>query len=149
MKNKKQGFTLIELLVVVAIIGLLSTLSIIALNSARAKARDAKRLSDVKQMQVALELYYNDMADYPATTSITPGLPIYTDVAAPFLRAVPTPPSPKDGANCPDITSNGYIYTKQATSGAVSSYTIQFCLGSAVGGVTPNAVRTMTPGGIY
>ena len=56
MNKDKKAFTLIELLVVIAIIGLLSTLSIIALNSARAKARDAKRISDVKQMQVALEM---------------------------------------------------------------------------------------------
>ena len=62
---KKKGFTLIELLVVIAIIGLLSTLAVVALNSARAKARDAKRVGDVKQMQTALELYYNDNQSYP------------------------------------------------------------------------------------
>ena len=50
MTNKK-GFTLIELLVVIAIIGLLSTLAVIALGSARQKSRDAKRLSDLKQVQ--------------------------------------------------------------------------------------------------
>ncbi len=63
-KNAK-GFTLIELLVVIAIIGLLSTLAVIALNSARQKQRDAKRVSDIKQMQTALELYYADTSSYP------------------------------------------------------------------------------------
>lgn len=53
--NKQKGFTLIELLVVIAIIGLLSTLAVISLNSARAKARDAQRLSDTKQMSTILE----------------------------------------------------------------------------------------------
>ena len=63
----KKGFTLIELLVVIAIIGLLSTLAVVALSSARQKARDSKRLSDLKQMQTALELYYTDKTAYPMT----------------------------------------------------------------------------------
>jgi len=61
----KKGFTLIELLVVIAIIGLLSTLAVVALGSAREKARDSKRLSDLKQIQTALELYYTDNNAYP------------------------------------------------------------------------------------
>ena len=51
MQNKK-GFTLIELLVVIAIIGLLSSIAVVSLNGARAKARDAKRVSDVKQLSL-------------------------------------------------------------------------------------------------
>ncbi len=66
--TNKDGFTLIELLVVIAIIGLLSTLAVVALGSARVKARDAKRLSDVKQVQTALELYYTDNSKYPTQT---------------------------------------------------------------------------------
>jgi type II secretion system protein G len=64
----KKGFTLIELLVVIAIIGLLSTLAVVALGSARQKARDSKRLSDLKQVQTALELYYTDNNSYPVVT---------------------------------------------------------------------------------
>lgn len=64
----KKGFTLIELLVVIAIIGLLSTLAVVALGSARQKARDSKRLSDLKQVQTALELYYTDNNSYPVDT---------------------------------------------------------------------------------
>jgi type II secretion system protein G len=63
--QSKRGFTLIELLVVIAIIGLLSSVVLASLNSARAKARDARRLSDVRQMQLALELYYDDNGQYP------------------------------------------------------------------------------------
>lgn len=65
MIKKQKGFTLIELLVVIAIIGLLSTLAVVALNSARSKARDAKRVSDIKQIQTSLELYYADNSGYP------------------------------------------------------------------------------------
>ncbi len=56
----KKGFTLIELLVVISIIGLLSSVVLASLNSARAKARDARRLSDIHQIQLALALYYDD-----------------------------------------------------------------------------------------
>jgi prepilin-type N-terminal cleavage/methylation domain-containing protein len=64
--SSQKGFTLIELLVVIAIIALLSTLAVVSLNSAREKSRDAKRLSDVRQIQTALELYYDDQKAYPA-----------------------------------------------------------------------------------
>lgn len=66
MRKTSSGFTLIELLVVIAIIGLLSTLAVVALGSARQKARDSLRLSDLKEMQVALELHYTDKSSYPA-----------------------------------------------------------------------------------
>ena len=153
MNKGKQAFTLIELLVVIAIIGLLSTLSIIALNSARAKARDAKRVSDVKQIQIALEMYYNDAGNYPDTVSTS------TPIASgghTFLRVVPTPPTPVDGSNCVG-TGTGYLsteykYTKNATTGGVPSYTIGFCIGSDVGQgttkVTGNTILHMTPAGI-
>jgi len=64
----KKGFTLVELLVVIAIIALLSTLSVVALNSARAKARDARRQSDIRQIRTALEMYFDSALTYPATS---------------------------------------------------------------------------------
>ena len=66
---KRKGFTLIELLVVIGIIALLSTLAVVALNNARLKARDAKRVADVKQIQTALELYYQEATAYPNQTA--------------------------------------------------------------------------------
>lgn len=72
LKNNKKGFTLIELLVVIAIIGLLATLAVVALGNARQKSRDAKRVSDIKQIQTALELRYVETDDYPASET-SPG----------------------------------------------------------------------------
>ncbi|MEK7194856.1 MAG: prepilin-type N-terminal cleavage/methylation domain-containing protein, partial [Patescibacteria group bacterium] len=59
LKNQK-GFTLIELLVVIAIIGILATLVLLQLGTARSRARDAKRIADVSQLRAAIELYYED-----------------------------------------------------------------------------------------
>jgi prepilin-type N-terminal cleavage/methylation domain-containing protein len=56
-KNKNKGFTLIELLVVIAIIGLLSSIVLASLSSARAGARDAKRMVEMKNVASALQLY--------------------------------------------------------------------------------------------
>ena len=64
-----KGFTLIELLVVIAIIGILATLAIVSLTTARSSSRDAKRLADLKQLQTALEVYYNDYGSYPTLLS--------------------------------------------------------------------------------
>ena len=70
-KTNKTGFTLIELLVVIAIIGLLASVVLLALNSARAKSRDAKRLADIRQIASAFELYFNDCNSYPVVTAAT------------------------------------------------------------------------------
>lgn len=139
MTNKKSGFTLIELLVVIAIIGLLSTMSIIALNSARARSRDARRLADVKQMQTALEMWFNDNGTYPATMP-SAGSQLATGTTQYIL--VPSAPTPFDG-NCTSL-NNPYVYTQQ-TSGA--SYTIAYCLGAATGGVAAGP-HTATPAAI-
>lgn len=62
---KKDGFTLIELLVVISIIGLLATIVMISLNSARAKARDVRKQADFKQIATALTLFYEKNGRMP------------------------------------------------------------------------------------
>jgi prepilin-type N-terminal cleavage/methylation domain-containing protein len=64
----KKSFTLIEILVVVFIIGLLASLVIVNLNQARAKGRDAKRISDLTTVASALQAYYADNHKYPPHT---------------------------------------------------------------------------------
>ncbi len=59
-----SGFTLIELLVVIAIIGVLASMVLVSLNSAKAKARDAKRMNDLHSIQLALEMYYDKYDTY-------------------------------------------------------------------------------------
>lgn len=71
LNNNKNlsGFTLMELLVVISIIGLLSSLGMVSLNSARIKARDALRMADMAQLRTALTLYYDDNGAYPVCGS--------------------------------------------------------------------------------
>ena len=80
-KNSKKGFTLIELLVVIAIIGILSSVVLASLNSARKKSRDARRVADIKQIQLALELEFDKTRAYPSalatlkTNGLIPQIP--------------------------------------------------------------------------
>jgi len=72
MKNNR-GFTLIELLVVIAIIGILASVILASLDSARTKAQDAQRISDVKSLKTALEMYYQDNGGYPTSNGSANG----------------------------------------------------------------------------
>ncbi|MCC6405272.1 MAG: type II secretion system protein [Candidatus Yanofskybacteria bacterium] len=68
--RREKGFTLVELLVVIAIIGVLATLVLLQLGTARARARDTKRITDVNQIRTAVEQYFEDNGGvYP--TAIT------------------------------------------------------------------------------
>ena len=67
--NPSKGFTLIELLVVIAIIGVLASTVFASLNTARLKARNARRKADLSQLRLALELYYDSNGGYPSTAS--------------------------------------------------------------------------------
>ena len=129
MKTRNnKGFTLIELLVVIAIIGILSTLAIVALGSARQKARDSKRVSDINQISKALEMYYGDANAYP--TLITTGQALSYGGTT-YLSAVPTNPSPKNDVNCPNAD---YVYAPSSSTAV--GYTLNFCLGSATGSLS-------------
>ncbi len=149
MTKNKQGFTLIELLVVIAIIGLLSTLAVVALSSARQKARDSKRLSDLKQLQTALELYYQDQTSpaYPTEASpVSLGTTNYiclnaasgfttAGCSSPIMGLVPSDPGGS-------ASSTAYSYT--STSGV--SYLITATLEGTVNGLSGGV--QLTPAGI-
>lgn len=100
---RRKGFTLIELLVVIAIIGLLSSVVLASLSTARSRARDATRASDIHQIQVALELYYTANGYYPPsggasspnsgwTNSNDSSWTTFKNTIAPYMATVPNDP---------------------------------------------------------
>jgi len=79
LNKKQQGFTLIELLVVIAIIGILSSVVLASLNTAREKANQASVQSNLKTISVQAEMYYDDHdqsygSSTPAAATCTGGM---------------------------------------------------------------------------
>lgn len=132
-KNKSWGFTLVEILVVVSLIGILITASIVLLNPAKqlAKSNDAKRKSDLRTIQSALEQYRADNGVYPKFFVSSTGAYVYGHAEARFLSFNTSeityinsfPEAPKVGKlRCDQVPAGkyyGYVY-----SGGPNSYTL-------------------------
>ena len=103
MYKLKKAFTLIELLVVIAIIGILASIVIESLSTAKAGARDARRVSDIKNIQLSLAEYYNDNLKYPVSLS---------SLSPTYMSVVPTDP---DGSSY--YNGGSYFYQAFDTSG--------------------------------
>ena len=104
-KMTEKGFSLIELLVVIAIIGLLSTMAVLSFNNARVKARDVKRMADIKSIQSAIEIYKTQ-----SPQDVVPTPPDWSSLGVALsktLTAIPTDPS----ANI----SNYFVYCRYFT----------------------------------
>lgn len=117
---KNKGFTLIELLVVVSIIAILSAIGLVSYTSFLKNSRDARRQSDLKFIQSALEEYHTDQIFYPS--AITPGssltnltgrpLPSPTPSSKTYLKIIPSDPLPSPAPQysyqqLPGICDNG------------------------------------------
>jgi len=132
MENDEKGFTLIELLVVISIIGLLTSVVLAGLQNARLKARDIQRLSDLRQIQNALQLYYVDHnGTYPGsanTLSNDWGQPFKDALTPTYISKLPIDPI-NDGLNAnvalryyyTFFNPQGVLWGKCATSSVVLS----------------------------
>jgi prepilin-type N-terminal cleavage/methylation domain-containing protein len=109
---KNRGFTLIELLVVIAIIGVLSSVVIASMNSARRKARDARVLSDFKSLSVAMALYFDDNGTFPpnptlgSTSCERTTVTTFADAMQPLVIAGHLTQIPSS----PNTANEGYCY---------------------------------------
>ena len=114
-KQGNKGFTLIELLVVIAIIGILSSIVLVSLTTARSKARDSRRIVDLKTIQLALAEYYSDNLKYPTGIHGTAtGALNQTSV---YLATIPTDPNSSVACTTGTQTSC-YIYAALIAPGA-------------------------------
>ena len=138
--EQKRGFTLIELLVVIAIIGLLASIVLASLNSARKKSRDARRQADLKQLQNALELFANDNSgNYPsigatasaggANDTTAGGLLVLSPT---YIAAIPTDPLGN---------SHKYWYMTIPALNVTNNAT-GYCVATAIEGTGPSPSST-------
>ncbi len=93
--SKARGFTLLEILVVMAIIGILASIITVALTGGRNKGRDARRVADIKNLQVALNSYLNANDTYPSVGTDDTGYAIttlQTALVPAYLPKIPQDP---------------------------------------------------------
>jgi len=146
IKKQQPGFTLVELLVVISIISLLSSLGMVALNSARAKARDAMRLGQMAQLRTALAFYFDEHTNYPVCNaagldfssppnfgiSATDGCQCYLDVLEAELKLGPKPimpDPPRDPLNAGNTVATNPTYNfRYATDASGEQYALMYAL---------------------
>lgn len=121
----KRGFTLIELLVVIAIISILASVVLANLGSARQKGRDGKRVSDLKQIQLALELYYDTNSQYPTNGWAA----LTTALGGVYIAQVPNDP----------VSGNSYGY--YSTPSGCDNGTTK-CTGYYIGSIMESTGQT-------
>ena len=147
MKTLQRGFTLIELLVVIAIIGILSSIVLASLSSARSKGTDAAITSTLSNMRAQAELYYanNNQYDTAANTSCTGGIFANTGVGG--LSNLTTDLRSKAGASNVTCTSSTTAWAVNAklTSGSVG-YACADSSGNSLSSSTKASAYTITTG---
>jgi len=142
MKRDKKGFTLIELLVVIAIIGILATIVLVSLNTARQKARDARRVGDIRQIALALEMYYDDTTtgypgdDEAATCDDWALMEAALEGGVGYMTQVPTDP----GGG-----STAYLYNAGGASNSRQDYVLRAQLESPTNTALVTDVDTTSP----
>lgn len=122
MTTRTRGFTLIELLVVIAIIGMLSSVVLASLGTARSKSRDARRVSDIKQAQLALELYNDSTGGYPVQGTLG-ALP--SGLAPSYISVIPADPQNTGNYLYRYISTDGAATPAACSSGTCAGYIIR------------------------
>jgi len=113
-RNPSAAFTLVELLIVISIIGIMSSVVISSTTVSRIKARDVRRITDLKEIELALALYYDVNRSYPASLNDL--------VSDKYLPVIPSDPTP----------SKSYEYAKTSAT--------HYCVGAELEGAAPTDI---------
>lgn len=128
-----RGFTLIEMLIIIVIIGVLATIASISMKSARSKAMDAKKVSDIRVLQSGLEMYMLDEGQYPTGIQANWGKPLVGPTSGKTYMILPKQLTGNSyGDYCKGIDS---IYDYSSVSN--NTYTVKYCLDNPMNGCAP------------
>ncbi|MDD3711543.1 MAG: prepilin-type N-terminal cleavage/methylation domain-containing protein [Patescibacteria group bacterium] len=117
--HQKIAFTLVELLATISIIAIILTIAIASFSNTREDSRNNQRVSDIKQIQLALEKYYSDNGSYPNELNFGESLATGSKT---YMSTLPTNPTPRDDGDCSD---NEYQYSYNPE---INSYMLGFCI---------------------
>lgn len=131
IKSLAHGFTLIELLIVLSLISVLAAFAVGNFRSAQMRGRDAVRKSDLRNIQTALRLYYNDYGRYPASSPLAGGLMVACGTTATAASCTYGLAWARGGTTYmsvlpddPQVSNNDYVYTYVNDD----DYTLRSCL---------------------
>ncbi len=146
------GFTLIELLVVIAIIGILATIVLVSLDRGRQKARDTKRLGEIREIATAFGRYFSDNGAYPTAAPPTPPDNTIPDTVKAALNPYMLVPDDPKGAdwgyrwldNTLDI-SNYCVYVQSEAVDTLWFVASKINSGKKTSGGAPGSLDTCVP----
>lgn len=150
MSNKK-GFTLIEILIVVAIIGILASVVVVGLGPAQKKGRDSRRVSDLRSVQNALELYYGKNGNYPVigVGSWDEFAPLLVGAGIGINQIPNDPTTTKDYVYRVDSTGTTYVLAAQLEDAGGSIMNSSFTGGLPDTGTTVPSGASCGAAGFY
>lgn len=149
-KLGRRGFTLIEILIVVAIIAILASVVLVGLGPTQRQGRDARRISDLQQIQNGLELYFNHCGWYPGGANCSAWSTTNGGSNAAFVSmgtaltgtsAIGVPTVPNDPTN---VAPYQYEYA----SASANSYTLAATLEDANNAALRNSIHSSNSNGV-